>query len=263
MSRRRGGYRRYMSTRQRRERYQRRQRLFVTVCALIALGAAAASPGARLRLALTAREAYAGVQAVFAGREEATQEVTLPARRVWALQLGVYDSGESAQQEQQRLTGEGVPCILWQRERMRIVCAAALSEKDLRGAQTFGLETYTIEDGMEEVRLRLGAAQREIEEISALILLPDALFEMLLGNEEEQPLSDIIARAREIASPAITAHEENALYTQLAQSVVNWCALIERASQEWGDGLARQYGALTMCTLCRELRTELLAQAGV
>ena len=250
-----------MSTRQRQERARKIKRTVAAVCAVLVLGMAAASPDARKKLSMTVHTALAGAQAAFAGREAATQEVTLPSIRVYALQLGVYDSGERAQQEQQRLTQEGVPCILWQRERMRIVCAAAPSEGALSSAQTFGLETYVIKDEIPEVHLRLVAAAREIEAASALINLPDATLESLFQAEKEQPLTDIVSGAKALAEPALSSHGENALYSQLAQSVVNWCALIERAQAEWSDELARQYAAVTMCTLCRELRTELLAQA--
>ena len=249
-----------MSTRQRQERARRIKQTVVAVLAVLALGMAAASPDAREKLSLTARTAITGAQAAFAGREAATRELTLPAVRVYALQLGVYDNGERAQQEQQRLTKEGVPCILWQRERMRIVCAAAPTESALAGAQTFGLETYVIKDEIPEVRLRLGAAERELEAVSELISLPDGALGALFQAEREQPLADIVLRARGLAEPALSAHGENALYSQLAQSVVNWCSLIERAQSEWDGDLARQYATVTMCTLCRELRTELLAQ---
>ena len=243
------------------ERAKRARSAVTAVLAVLVLGALAASPGARRRAGLTARQIASGAQDAFAGRQEATQKLTLPEMRVYALQLGVYDSGELAQQEQQRLSQQGMPCIIWQRERMRIVCAAALSEQALASAQAAGLETYVIEDEMPEVQLRLSAAQRELEGATELLTLPDSAFGALLLSQDARPLSDVIDSARKIAQRALSSHGENALYTQLAQSIVNWCTLIERAQEEWGDTLARQYAALTMCTLCRELRAELIAQA--
>ena len=51
-----------------------------------------------------------------------------------------------------------------------------------------------------------------------------------------------------------SAHPESALYTQLAQSLVNWCTLMEQTRQETDEAAARRYAAVTICTLCRELR---------
>lgn len=250
-----------MSTRQRRERARHMRRRAALCAMVLALGALSASQAAREKIGGAAREAAAGVASAFAGREAAVEELTLPAMRVYALQLGVYDNGELAQQEQQRLSQAGVPCIVWQRERMRIVCAAALAQAELDGAQSAGLETYPIEEEMPEVRLRLGAPRRDMEDVCALLTLPDAAFARLLQTEEAQPLDGVVQDARALATRAAAAHGESALYAQLAQSVVNWCALIEGTREEWGGELARQYAALTMCTLCRELRAELLAQA--
>ena len=256
-----------MSTRRRRERARRLRATAALVLALLALGATAASPGARLRLMMAARDArggalaaVSGIQAAFSGREAAQSEMTLPALRVVALQLGVYDNGELAQQEQQRLWQAGVPCLIWQRERMRIVCAAGLSGSDLTSAQAAGLETYVIEDELPQVRLRLGGARRDLDGAAALLSLPDEAFRQLLLPEETKPLSQIVSEARQVAAPALSAKGESELYAQLAKSVVNWCDLIERSQGEWGSELARQYAAVTMCTLCRELRAELLAQ---
>lgn len=45
--------------------------------------------------------------------------------------------------------------------------------------------------------------------------------------EEDETLSDILADVQTRARRAVSAHPENTLYTQLAQSLVNWCALME------------------------------------
>ena len=224
-----------------------------------ALGAMAASPGAREGIGGALRLGVRSAQAVFAGNALGQREVTLPAMRVCALQLGVYDSGERAQAEQERLTAAGMPCIIWQGERMRIVCAAA-PEENLLDADV-GMETYVIWDDWATVSLRVSGADEDAQQAAALLTLPDALFLALAQPQEKQPLEDAVRRAREAAQPQLTAHQENALYTQLAQSLVNWGALIEQTQQELGDETARRYALLTMATLCRELRTVLLSQA--
>ena len=224
-----------------------------------ALGAMAASPGAREGIGGALRLGVRSAQAVFAGSEATQRDITLSARRVYALQLGVYDNGERAQAEQERLTAAGMPCIIWQGERMRIVCAAAPVESALDA--DVGMETYAIADEWAEVSLRVSGADADAERAAALLTLPDALFLSLAKSEKEQPLEDIVRRAREAAQPQLALRGDNALCAQLAQSLVNWCALIEQTRDELGDAAARRYASLTMATLCRELRTVLLAQA--
>ena len=226
---------------------------------MAALGAMAASPGAREGISGALRGGVRSAQAVFAGNALGQREVTLPARRVCALQLGVYDSGERAQAEQERLTAAGMPCIIWQGERMRIVCAAAPDEAALD--DDVGMETYVISDEWAEVRLRVSGTDAQSQRAAALLSLPDELFVQLAKPEEEQPLQDAVRRAREAAQAHDAGRGENALCAQLAQSLVNWCALIEQAREELGEATARRYASLTMATLCRELRTVLLSQA--
>ena len=100
---------------------------------VLALCALAMQPELRARIAQAGREGLAAVQAFAqtAGDDSAQAELTLPEMKVWALQLGVFDSGESAAQEQRRLAAEGVPCVVWQRERMRLICGVALSRDGL------------------------------------------------------------------------------------------------------------------------------------
>lgn len=231
-----------------------RARVALALC-VASLGALGASPGARAGIALALRGGVRSAQAVFAGGAMQTQELTLPERRVWALQLGVYDNGERAQAEQERLSAAGMPCVIWQGERMRIVCAAAPKEAQLDA--DVGMETYAIEDAWAEVSLRVSGAQAQ--RAAALLALPDELFLALAAPEEEQPLSGVLERARQAARFA--AGGESELCAQLTQSLGNWCELIEDARAQWGEQTARRYASLTMATLCRELRTVLLAQA--
>ena len=248
-----------LSTRRRRERARRlRARAALALC-VAALGAMAASPGAREGIAGALSLGARSAQAVFAGSAQERREVTLGAMRVCALQLGVYDNGERAQAEQERLTAAGLPCVVWQGERMRIVCAAAPDEGGLSG--DVGAEVYTIWDDWDAVSLRLSGTQDDTRQAEALLTLPDALFLALARPEKEQPLEDAIRRARETAQARRPSGGENALCAQLAQSLANWASLIEQTRQELGDAIARRYAQVTMATLCRELRAVLIAQA--
>ena len=68
--------------------------------------------------------------------------------------------------------------------------------------------------------------------------------------------SNLLGEAlRAQAQRGVSAHPENTLYTQLAQSLVNWCALIEKTPN--GD---KPYARATMALLCRELRRALANQ---
>ena len=75
------------------------------------------------------------------------------------------------------------------------------------------------------------------------------------GWRKTRTLSDILADVQTRARRAVSAHPENTLYTQLAQSLVNWCALME----ETPTG-TRPYARATMALLCRELRRALVNQ---
>lgn len=225
--------------------------------ALLALGTLAASPGIRLFAVSTASGALENAKAALAGREQENVTLTLPARDVYALQLGVYDNGERARQEQQRLSQAGIPCVVWQGERMRIVCAAAPDAQALEDAEAGGMETYVVADALPQVRLGLGGQRWEIETARALLTLPDALFDVLCVGEQAQPLEDILGRAREAANKALPS-EGSELLKQLAKSLSDWCALVDRTRGTADGGVLRQYAALTMGTLCRELRTQLL-----
>ena len=155
-----------LSTRRRRERAKRlRARIALGLC-VAALGAMAASPGAREGILGALQGGVRSAQAAFAGNAASERELTLSAMRVWALQLGVYDNGERAQAEQERLTASGMPCIIWQGERMRIVCAAAPDEGTLDA--DVGMETYAISDEWPEVRLRVSGTDAQAQRAAAL-----------------------------------------------------------------------------------------------
>ncbi len=231
-------------------------RLALAAC-VAALCALAASPDARTAAANAAQDGLRAARALLLGQARTQRLLTLGERRVYALQLGVYDSGELAQAEQQRLTAAGVPCVIWQGERMRIVCAAAATPDALEDAAP-GRESYVYEDVWREARLRVSASEDGAQAVCTLLETPDALFWALCRPEAEEPLSGVLARAGEAAAARTP---QNELCTQLRQSLEDWRALIERTSAELDAPAARRYAALTMATLCRELREVLLAQA--
>lgn len=249
--------RRWVSSRARQARARRARRRAIVLLIVLALGALAMQPELRARIAQAGRDGLAAVQAFAqtAGDDSAQAELTLPAMEVWALQLGVFDSGESAAQEQQRLSAEGVPCVVWQREKMRLICAVALSCEGLDTQAAGGQESFVVRDTLPEVQLRLTASKGEIEDALSLLRLPDALLIALLGDG--QTLDALVSEAERQAGRALSAHPENELYTQLAQSLVNWCALMRQTAQGSDAQTARIYAQTTMCTLCRELRRAL------
>lgn len=246
----------WISRRQREARRRRRLRRFCIAAAVAMLCVAAMAPQLRTHIIVWLR---GGVDTVAAAFASAQAEVTLPKRQVYAIQLGVYDSGERAQSEMQRLTEAGVPCVIWQREQMRIVCDASTARDGLQTAAAQGQEAYVVQETLGEVALRVSADGARMGETRALITLPDELLTAL--SEKKEALPDLIARTRTQATAALTAHPEHALYTQLAQSLVNWCQLIERTREERGEEVARSYAGVTICTLCYELRQALLQSA--
>ena len=241
--------RRTRSTWRQREARRRRRRRLCIAAAVALLAVAAMAPQAREALFTWAQRGVTAVAAVLPRSGEA--QVTLPQRRVYALQLGVYDSGERAQGELQRLTEEGVPCVIWQREQMRIVCDAALSREALEDAAAQGREAYVTEETLPEVVLRVEAQSGALSGVRELLLLPDSLLAALSG---EGALAGLLESTRVQAASALSAHPEHALYTQLAQSLCNWCALIESTLEAKGEAVARSYARATICTLSYELR---------
>lgn len=241
-----------ISERRRRRRAARMRRRFLTAAGVLLLGALAMAPGLREKL----RSLSWDVQTFSGGAQQA--ELTLPEREIYALQLAVFDSGERAASEARRLQAKGVRCIVWQREKMRIVSSVALSREALDLNTAKGEEAYVIRDTMEEVPLRLSCGTAEMAQVQTLLETPDSVLMRLLANDEA--LEGILADTAAIAGQAAGSHTENALYTQLAQSLVNWCALMEKTMTETDEKSARSYAAVTMCTLCRELRLALQSQ---
>lgn len=199
-------------------------------------------------------EQFSGIQ-VFSQLNE--QEITLPEYDVFALQLAVFDNGERAGVEAKRLQQSGVRCVIWQKEKMRIVADAAFSRDALNLDAAQGHEAYVISDTLESITLRLQADAEGVAQAKKLLQTPDAVLKAILSGEEALP--DIIAQTQVLANEAADAHPENALYTQLAQSLMNWCALMEKTLMQGDEEEARRYGAVTMCMLCRELRQALSA----
>lgn len=249
--------RRYVSRRERQARARRMRRRAAMAGIVAVLCVLAMAPPLRARIAQAGRRGWRAVQAFAAGEGTAQADLTLPGREVYALQVGVFDSGESAAQEQSRLAREGVPCVVWQRERMRLICCAATSREGLDERSAKGHDAYVIEEEWPQVRLRLTAGQKDVEEALALLMLPDGLLERLTGGEPIEPMLD---EARQKAKSARSAHPENTLYMELAQSLANWCDLMEETMAGQDADTARAYAQATMCTLCRELRVALAAQ---
>jgi len=243
---------------QRRKRRQmlliRRRLVIVLIVAL--LSAAAMSDGLRQKL----HSAMEKSTQAFAGGQGAQTELTLPERRMYALQLGVFDSGERAASEAKRLEQSGVRSMVWQREKMRIVSGIAPNREQLDLGSAKGHDAYVISDTLEEVSMRISADADAIEEVCALLTLPDSLLDQLLKSGGEA-LSETVQRTRAQAQAAQTAHPGNELYTQLAQSLLNWCALIEQVQEQTDAQSAGSYAQVTMYALCHELRTAINRQA--
>ena len=190
--------------------------------------------------------------------ERVQQEIVLPGYDVYALQLAVFDSGERAASELKRLQALGVRCVIWQKEKMRIVADAAFARDALNIAAAKGQEAYVIRDTLEPVSLRLSADSAGISEAEVLLELPDDALRRII-EDKQIPLAQIVADVNETAGAALNLHPESDLYTQLAQSLVSWSALVKRTLEETNESDARSYGAVTLYTLCRDLRQALSA----
>lgn len=234
-----------IADRRRRKRAARWRRRLILTLAVLTLGALAASPDFK--------ETLSGLELPAFSPDVQQAEMTLPEMEVYALQLAVFDSGERAADEANRLQAEGVRCIVWQREKMRIVSSVALSREALDWSSAKGHEGYVIRETLSPMTLRLSCGADALDDVRTLLQMPDGALKRLLTGEEA--LDAIVKETDEAAKRAVDRHPAHALYTQLAQSLINWCALMEHAGME-GNG-ARGYAALTMCTLCRELRTAL------
>ena len=240
-----------MQRRRMRQAARLRRRLLTAVLAAGVLASLGFSPWMKTQYA-----ALRGNVQTFS--ESLQQEMTLSGYDVYALQLAVFDSGERAASELSRLKALGVRCVIWQRERMRLVADTAFSREALNKSAAKGQEAYVIRDTLKPVSLRLSADSAGVALAKTLLELPDRTFERILG-ESDVPLARIAEDVKIIASEALYAHPENELYTQLAQSLAAWCDLMEKTLEETGEDDARSYGAATMYTLCRDLRQALSA----
>jgi len=235
-----------------------RRRLLVAAMAL-ALGAAAASHDLRDVVMAAADKVRAA--AVFADIARSAQaQLTLPEMDVYALQLGVFDSGERAMAQLQLLEQEGIRCMIWQREKMRLIVSASASREGLNAAAAKGHDAYVYQEKLPKVTMRLTAGEKQLEAVQNLMMLPDSVFAALDSSQE--PLEAIILQTREAAEQALSAHPENVLYTQLAQSLTGWCDLMDSAAAQENSEQLRAYASATMCALCRELREALIASDG-
>ncbi len=142
---------------------------------------------------------------------------------------------------------------------MRLICCAASVREGLDSASAKGETACIVADDWPQVQLRLTAGTEDVDEALALLMLPDGLFERLQGGEE---LDTLLEQTREQAKRALAAHPENALYSGLAQSLSNWCDLMEETRRTQSEETTRAYAQATMCTLCRELRVALRQSAG-
>ena len=189
--------------------------------------------------------------------QSAQLEMTLPEYDVYALQLAVFDSGERAASELKRLQSMGVRCVIWQKERMRIVADAAIDRGKLNANAAKGNDAYVIRETLEKVRLRLSADAMSVEQAKSLLEAPDALLNAIENGNET--MESIAGRAEELANEALKLNSGNDLYAQLAQSLQSWSRAMKKTLETADESDARSYGAVTMCTLCRELRQALSA----
>ena len=238
-----------MQRRRKRQAARVQRGLLMAVLTAGVIAALGFAPQLRGQIAAMARDVQTFSQS-------AQLDLTLPGYDVYALQLAVFDSGERAASELARLQALGVRCTIWQKEKMRIVADAAFSREALSRRAAKGQEAYIIRDALEDVSLRLSADATGVEEAKQLLEIPDATLKRII-QEYETPLAQIIGDAERAAQAATDAHPENALYTQLAQSLVSWCAAMKKTLEEAGEDDARSYGAVTMYALCRDLRQAL------
>lgn len=240
-----------IANRRRRERIRRFMRC-VTIWALVLLlGVTISSAGYGRRVI----EWMGRSVPVFSREETGAQiELTLPALRLYALQLGVFDSGERAADEVRRLRDSGIACMIWQREKMRLISDVAFERQKLDLSTAKGMEAYVIEETLPKVVLRISASSGEIEAVRMLLQLPDSVLEALAGGGD---VTQECARVRPLAQAAMETYPEHDLYTRLAGSLIKWCDMME--SRELAG--SRGYGAAAMAGVCRELRQALTAES--
>ena len=235
-----------ISKRRRKQRLRRVGRCAALAAIVVLLGITAASSNAfgwasgLLDQGLAVFSAGKGVQA----------EVGLEEKRIAALQMGVFDSGERALSEAQRLERLGVRCMIWQDERFRLIADAADTRDTLSMDAAKGLEAYVIDETLDTVRLRVEAGMDEIDAVCRLLTLPDETLDRLIAGSA---LNDEIANIRLLADGAVKAHPEHQLYADLAENLLAWCGRMEALGEE-----ARGYGKAAMLALCKELRQALI-----
>lgn len=220
---------------------------------VLMLAAAAMAPTLREQLIQVIDRGIRAAQA-FAVTREGEAIVTLEPLALCALQLGVYDSGERAQSERERLSQLGIPCAIWQEGEMRLIAAVSAARETMDMSAAKGQESFIVAKTLEKVEIKLSAEENSLSAAAELMNLPDETLMRLMDGKDA--LTDILVDVREKAERAVGEHPENELYTQLAQSLLNWCALIERTSDN-----AHAYAGATMALLCTELRRTLLMAA--
>ena len=216
------------------------------IAALLGIAALPLGIGGRLE------QAFARSVQTFSGSEDAQKEITLDHMDVYALQLGVFDSIDRASAEVQRLEAMGVSCMIWQKERLRLIADVALTRDALDYSAAKGQDAYVISQALDEVLLRIGAQADAVDAACALVALPD---ETLLALLDGSKSSDLIPGIRTAADAARQAHPGHALYTTLADNLLAWCDMMERPAYAGASG----YGRAAMFALCRELRQALIA----
>ena len=148
----------------------------------------------------------------------------------------------------------GIPCAIWQENVMRLIAAVSDARESIDQGAAKGQESFIIAKTLEKVEIKLSAEENSVSAAAELMCLPDETLIRLMKGRDTLP--DILAKVREKAESAVGEHPENELYTQLAQSLLNWCALIERT-----DNNSYAYAGATMALLCMELRRTLLMTA--
>ena len=219
--------------------------------------AAIAGIASLLGIAALSSNAFAGIGdmlrgsvQVFSSGRGAQEEICLRAISVHALQLGVFDNRERALSETARLEQLGVRCMIWQKEKMRLISDVALERSGLDMRTAGGQEAYAINESLKEVRLTIGAGAEDIGAVRMLLLLPDETLQRLLGGA---PVAGETARIRPLAEAARTAHPEHALYTGLAANLISWCDMMDALDEQ-----AHGYAEASMFALCRGLRQALM-----
>ena len=244
---------RRLTSRQRRQRAKIIRNRVIATAVVLMLAAAAMAPKLREQLIQAIDRGIHAAQ-TFAALREGETVIVLEPIELYALQLGVYDNGERAQSEWARLNQMGIPCAIWQENVMRLIAAVSDSRETMNMDAAKEQESFIIAKTLEKVEIRLSAEENSVSAAAELMRLPDeTLIQLMKGGDT---LPDILAHVREKAESAVGEHPENELYTQLAQSLLNWCELIERT----GDN-PYAYAGATMAMLCTELRRTLLMTA--